>query len=755
MTIGGLVVAGLAGSAQAADPGIRINEVQSNSAVDAPDFVELVNTGHAPVDISGWILRDDDDSHAVVVPPGTELAAGAFYVIEPDVDGGFGLGKADAARIYDGETLIDSYAWTEHALSEGRLPDGTGGFVDTEPTPGAPNMARATEASVTINEVESNGDARGDWVELANTDAVNTADISGWSLVDGDPDHEPMVFPPGTTIESGGYRAILTDEGENGFGLGGADSVTLRDGDGAVVSTYAWTDHAATTYGRCPDMTGPFALTGKGTFETRNDCDAIEEPDYDVSPWPFGNDVADAVAAGTWGEDMSGLDVARDGTVFAVNNDNGEIFELAEGAGPFTVAASWVPTYPDGSGQPDAEGLTVAGDGAIFLSTERDNKAGNVSRPSVLRVELGADGGSTTTHEWNLTPITGPLGANAGIEAIEWISDADATRLGLRDADGSAYSPAAFGEHFGGVFVVSVEQTGTLHVVVLGADGEISELQSTTLPDAVAVVMGLDWRAGDNELWGLCDEACSNRHAKFGFVDGELTLRDSYAPPTGMDPAFTNEGLAIQWCATDRAAVPSVLWISDTAHDGVSLRRAAGQRCDAGPGEPGGPGDAGGQDVPTPDDELTDATRGDVRAPATATRGERIDVTVGGAGGSQVAVWLHSDPVLLTSARVAGDDTVPATIPSDTPLGAHRIVVQDAAGSLVGWTDIRIVADDDGTSVSPTTPVSPAGQLPDTGNPVGLWVVGAGLALLLGGVVLLAARSPRPHLAPAAADGSH
>ena len=74
---------------------------------------------------------------------------------------------------------------------------------------------------------------------------------------------------------------------------------------------------------------------------------------------------------------------------------------------------------------------TCGGSNGVFLATERDNAAKSVSRPSILRVELGADGASTTTHEWNLTSVLGELGANLGPEAIEWISDADATRLGV------------------------------------------------------------------------------------------------------------------------------------------------------------------------------------------------------------------------------------------------------------------------------------------------------------------------------------
>ncbi|MFV0319555.1 MAG: hypothetical protein ACK5IN_04155 [Microbacterium sp.] len=58
--------------------------------------------------------------------------------------------------------------------------------------------------------------------------------------------------------------------------------------------------------------------------ESVNDCSGVETTPVDAEPWPFGNEVQNAVAPGTWGEDMSGLDIADDGTVFAVNNDSVE-----------------------------------------------------------------------------------------------------------------------------------------------------------------------------------------------------------------------------------------------------------------------------------------------------------------------------------------------------------------------------------------------------------------------------------------------
>ncbi|MDT0201060.1 lamin tail domain-containing protein [Nocardioides sp. AE5] len=716
-----------------ADSPVVVNEVMSDDPLGGEDWVELFNTGTAPVDVSGWVLRDDDDLSNLVLPSGSVIAAGGFLVIETSAtDAGFGLGKADMIRLYltDGLGLVDSYAWTDHAFSEGRLPDGTGDFVDTEPTRGAANLPRPIDSPVTINEVESNGDSRGDWVELANRDTVNTADISGWTLVDNDPSHDPIVFPAGTTIESGGYKAIFT---EPDFGLGGNDAVTLRDAEGNLVASFAWESHATTTYGRCPDMTGAFATTAESTFEMANACAEVEEPVFETEAWPFGNEITEAVAPGTWGEDMSGLDIAADGTVYGVNNDNAEIFELVEKDGIFTIAASWVPTYPDGSGQPDAEGITVAGDGAIFLSTERDNKFKNVSRPSVLRVVPGADGASETTHEWNLTSLVGEIGSNAGIEAIEWIADADATRLGITDSTGAAYSPADFGDHFGGIFTVAVEQTGALMVVVLEADGTVTLLQEVTSTEAVEVVMGLDWRAGGNELWALCDELCDNRHARYVFDGGTLTLAGTYAAPTGMNPGFTNEGLAIQWCAGEPDGVPTVLWISDTPHDGVSLRRAAGD-CAATSPIVDPPVTNPNKPTATDEDDLVDANRGGVQAPATARPGETITVTVPGAAGESVHVWLHSDPVLLGSPVVGANDTARVTIPTDAALGTHRLVVQDATGALIGWAELRLVAAEGGDDKDLE------GNMPPTGASMSPWLLGGAAGTVLLGTTLMVMR---------------
>ncbi|CAM5270818.1 hypothetical protein STANM309S_03111 [Streptomyces tanashiensis] len=107
-------VAVLVPTAQAAPADdIRINEVVSTGSVN--DSIELFNKGAAAVDISGWVLKDDNNSSKFTVPTGTTLGPGAVRAF--DVSASFGLGSGDKARLYlpGGSTLVDSFTWTSHS----------------------------------------------------------------------------------------------------------------------------------------------------------------------------------------------------------------------------------------------------------------------------------------------------------------------------------------------------------------------------------------------------------------------------------------------------------------------------------------------------------------------------------------------------------------------------------------------------------------------------------------------------------------
>ena len=139
--------------------------------------------------------------------------------------------------------------------------------------------AAAELPSVVINELETDGGTPGDWIELKNrSDAP--VDVSGWWVEDGgNPAEQLGAIDP---IPAGGYL-VLDKDVHFSFGLGKAETITLYAADGAtVIDTHTFPDdHAATTYGRCADGEGDFAVTASSTRGAVNDCASetpVEEP---------------------------------------------------------------------------------------------------------------------------------------------------------------------------------------------------------------------------------------------------------------------------------------------------------------------------------------------------------------------------------------------------------------------------------------------------------------------------------------------
>ncbi len=109
---------------------VVINEINYNSPAnaDAGDWVELLNPTNNPIDISDWVLKDDEDVHEFVMPQETVLEPQGYLVlcrntnkfigVHPDVwpyvgEFDFGLSSSgDAVRLYNetGE-LVDSVAF--------------------------------------------------------------------------------------------------------------------------------------------------------------------------------------------------------------------------------------------------------------------------------------------------------------------------------------------------------------------------------------------------------------------------------------------------------------------------------------------------------------------------------------------------------------------------------------------------------------------------------------------------------------------
>ena len=128
--------------------------------------------------------------------------------------------------------------------------------------------------------------------------------------------------------------------------------------------------------------------------------------------------------------------------------------------------------YPDGTGDPDAEGVTFAGagsSGGIYVSTERNNSANSISRNSILRFDPAA-AGHDAHRDQRVEPHrrSAVAGANLGIEAITWIPDTFLVSKGFFDeSKNHTYNPAEYPNHGTGLFFVGLEANGMVYAYAL------------------------------------------------------------------------------------------------------------------------------------------------------------------------------------------------------------------------------------------------------------------------------------------------
>lgn len=719
-------------------PAVVINEIESNG--DATDWVEVVNTGATAVDMSGWSLMDSDPvGHAAEttpLPAGTTLAPGAYFVFDQYVNFTFGLGGGDTVTVRDaaGATVAE-HAYTAHAKGVwARCADGSGDLADVAVS--TKGQRNACGNPVRINEVETDGGSPDDWVELVNPTAA-TLDVSGIVVKDDDDAHA-YAIPAETTIAAGGYLVI----DDLGFGLGKGDAVRLFDGD-LVIDETAWgADHAATTWGRCPDTTGAFAVTAEPTKGAANVC-AGEIP---VGPWPGAADVTVLDETPTFLEDSSGLDTqttAAGTFLWAVDNGTGAFWKLAVAAdGSTTFVPGWEQgkrarlqkdaADPSAAG-PDTEGITVADDGYVYLAVERDNSAKDVNRNLVLQLDPNAAGPDVVaTREWDLTALLPAVGANLGMEAVEWVADGDLAAKLYDDRTQAPYDPADYPDHGNGLFFVAVEDTGDLYAFALTPAGGATLV--ATIDPGLAGVMALDYDTALDVMWAVCDDGCGGAAAQVALNGTSEPGIAHVARPAGM-PNLNNEGFATLPGALAGGVERPAWWFADGVTSAAlrlgTLPAVGGPTGPTTPGLPGGPGtptlpETGGSGAPLPGTALVDANRGGILAPATARAGGRITVSAGAPhAGTPVTVWLYSTPMQIGAGTLDASGRIVVTIPADAPLGDHRLAVYAADGELIGWTGIRIT----GGALAATGGSSADGAL-----------LLAVLLLLAGGAVAVGAR---------------
>ncbi len=213
-------------------------EGYDNAAMPDGEWVELYNRGGADVDVAGWVIYDNDDSHELYITNSntdtndTVVSAGGWLVVYRNSDSDFNLNNdGDSVRLYDSypvvdSNLIDEYTYTvekAEGFSYARIPDGFDNWVDPVPTPGTSNQVEDL-AVVNDNEGTSDDNSNEDFVIIAKDEE----DIGDGTVDNADDDHEDDDIDD-LKNEDNNTDVEDADDAEDGDSDNANGSTALRD----------------------------------------------------------------------------------------------------------------------------------------------------------------------------------------------------------------------------------------------------------------------------------------------------------------------------------------------------------------------------------------------------------------------------------------------------------------------------------------------------------------------------------------------
>ncbi|MEU7479447.1 hypothetical protein AB0A63_25895 [Lentzea sp. NPDC042327] len=281
-----------------------------------------------------------------------------------------------------------------------------------------------------------------------------------------------------------------------------------------------------------------------------------------ASTWPGDSATRTADGSNVFGTNLSGVSFESAGVVWAVKNGPSTLYRLVPGgSGKWQVDRKVSLRFPDGQGDPDAEGVVSTPDG-LFVVVERDNDDGDVSAPAVLKVGSG----SSAAKAWEL-PGMPEVDPNDGPEGIAWVPDSFLTGQGFKDDTGKRYDPADYPGHGSGLFAVGLEATGGVFLYAL-QDGGARLVAG--FASGLAQVMDLEFEG--NRLWAACDDHCNGRSTTLAIRDGWFKVTATYDRPAKL-PNVNLEGFAIAPACVNGKKV--VLWADDDNTGGHALRSGA------------------------------------------------------------------------------------------------------------------------------------------------------------------------------------
>jgi len=665
-------------------------------------------------------------------------------------------------------------------------------------SPGTSRFAPAPAwKSIHINEVSSDNTATPvqDVVELFNSSASDV-DIAGWLQVDSSAS-APAAFSakladgtPTTVVPAHGYVYFSSTKG---LGSGG-DGVRLYLPDGTTLvdsvdytAGEAGTDETngfgAGAYARCPDGTGAFASVAAKSFGASNATacqNVLTNPADGGTPgggqtltcqpeapsgtgtlpagaqtpiaWPGSGTVAVADGLCAWetttgpeGRDVSGLvfDPKNPNVLYSVKNKSW-VFRMVKQGGVWVAdtANGWgagkqifFPGSTDtATNQPDSEGLTVGPDGALYVTTERNNASNTNPLNSILRIDPASSATQlVATDQWNLTAEFPELHAgnkteaNLGFEGVTFVPDSYLTVNGFVDqSTGKTYKPSDYPLHGTGLYFAALENDGKLYAYALNSDHSFHRV--AVVDTKMGHVMDVQFDADTQRIWALCDNTCGVTSTVLK-VDGTgaIVPQVVYAKPAGL-PVNNLEGFALAPSSTCAGGTREVLWSDDGVYGAGPGSATEGHAlysgrisCDLQLGA------QGVSDPGTPAAALSLSL-------GSALVGDRITVTGSHfTPGTQVSFVFNSTPVSLGTATVAPDGTLTfAFAVPNVPAGAHTLTAS-VGGTVVASAAVTVTAAEATAAVDPSA-------LASTGSTAPLAPIGIALAMLVGGGALFAAR---------------
>jgi chitodextrinase len=219
--------------------------------------------------------------------------------------------------------------------------------------------------------------------------------------------------------------------------------------------------------------------------------------------------------------------------------------------------------------QPDSEGMSVGADGALYITTERNNAANTIPLNSILRFDPTQSGTQlVATDEWNLTSEFPELHAgnkdeaNLGFEGVTFVPDSYLTSNGFVDqSTGKTYTPSSYPQHGTGLYFAALENDGKLYAYALNSDHTFHRV--AVVDTGMGHVMDVQFNADTQRIWALCDNTCGVTSTVLKVSStGSIVPDVAYSKPATL-PVNNLEGFALAPNSTCVNGTKEVVWSDD------------------------------------------------------------------------------------------------------------------------------------------------------------------------------------------------